>query len=144
MLKEVWKHFTTTLMLLGHQPLAFDEMLSGVPDYFVARRSPLGKVVRGTPYVCLIVEAKKDNFDEGWGQCLAAMVAAQKLNQDTDQTIYGIVSNGRVWEFGQLLASRFTHEPRLFTIQDLDELHGAVNFIFWQCQQQLAGQPCPV
>ena len=38
--------------------------------FFFAKRSPLGPV-RDRPYV-LFVEAKKDDFDAGWGQCLAA------------------------------------------------------------------------
>lgn len=139
-LKEVWKAYTGTLMLWGHQPLIYDEDLSGVPDYFLAKRSPLGKVVRGSPYVLLVVEAKKDNFDEGWGQCCAALVAAQKLNQTVDQAVYGVVSNGRVWEFGQLLSSRFTRDTRLFTLQDLDGLFSALNFVLAQCQQQVAHQ----
>jgi hypothetical protein len=139
LLKEVWKDYTGVLMLRGHEPLYHGEILCAVPDYLVTRKSPLGKVVRAAPYVLLVVEAKKDNFEEGWGQCLAAMVAAQKLNKDLAQTVYGIVTNGRGWEFGQLQAVWFTHDPRLFPFQELEQLFAAVNFIFGQCQEQLLG-----
>jgi hypothetical protein len=78
----------------------------------------------------LFVEAKKDNFDAAWGQCLAAMLAAQKLNAPAHQTIFGGVSNGRVWYFSKLEASQMTQDPRAFTIDDLTELFGALNFLF--------------
>lgn len=143
-LKEVWKPYTGSLMLWGHQPLVYDEDLSGVPDYLVAKRSPLGKVVRGSPHMLLVVEAKKDNFEEGWGQCLAALVAAQKLNQPGDQVVYGVVSNGRVWELGQLHAALFSREVRLFTLQDLDGLFAALNYLFARCKEQVLSQPLTV
>jgi len=143
-LKEVWKSYTGSLQLWGHEPLHFDEDLSGVPDYFVARRSPLGKMMRHVPpYVLLVVEAKRDYFEEGWGQCLAAMLAAQKLNQEPELLVFGGVTNGRAWEFGKLRAASFTQDGRLFTLDDLEQLFGALHFIFKECQRQILGQPCP-
>jgi len=144
-LKEIWKSYTGILQLWGHEPLNFDENLSGVPDYFVARRSPLGKMMRHVPpYVLMVVEAKRDNFEEGWGQCLAAMLAAQKLNQDPELAVYGAVSNGRVWEMGKLHTALFTQDGRLFTLDNLEQLFGALHFIFTECQRQAVSQPCPV
>ena len=55
-----------------------------------------------------MVEAKKDNFEEGWGQCLAELVAAQKLNNNQHNLVYGVVSNGKMWEFGNLQDNLFT------------------------------------
>jgi hypothetical protein len=67
--------------LIGsHQPLNYDNNLSGVPNYVVAQRSIRGKVILEKPYV-IFVEAKEDNFEEAWGQCLAEMLAAQKMNK---------------------------------------------------------------
>jgi hypothetical protein len=137
-LKEVWKSYLNDFVLWSHQPLSADGDLCGTPDYMLAQRSPLGREILEQPYV-LIVEAKKDDPSRGWGQCLAAMVAAQRLNAQPDQVIYGITSNGRSWEFGKLQASHFTRELRLFTLSDLDELCGAVHFVFAQCRLQLLG-----
>src|SRR5262249_32417402 len=95
-LQEVWLSHRDVLMIWSHVSFTADKTLTGFPDYFVAKRSPLGPIVRDRPYV-LFVEAKKDDFDAGWGQCLAAMLAAQKLNEEPDGVIYGGVSNGRVW-----------------------------------------------
>ncbi len=50
----------------------------------------------------MLVEAKQDNFEAGWAQCLAEMIAAQRLNETAQIIIYGIVSNGNLWQFGKL------------------------------------------
>ena len=47
-------------------------------DSFISTRSELGKLVVGTPLI-MLVEAKKNDFEIGWGQCLAELVAAQKI-----------------------------------------------------------------
>lgn len=64
LLKEIWKLHKEQLMLWSHEPLKYDEDLSGVPDYLIAQKSPLGKLVFEQPYL-MVVEAKKDNFTEG-------------------------------------------------------------------------------
>ena len=43
------------------------------------------------------MEAKQNNFTEGWGQCLAELVAAQKLNKNNQIPIHGIVTDGELW-----------------------------------------------
>jgi len=69
--------------------------LSGTPDAVVAkgRRSP--KI----PYFCFH-EYKKENEPKGdpQGQCLAAMLVAQELNNNK-KPIYGVVVKGKIWEF---------------------------------------------
>lgn len=142
-LKEVWKAYTDDLMLWSHVALEYDQDLSGTPDYFVARKSPLGQWVVDKPYL-LLVEAKKDDFTRGWAQCLAAMLAAQKRNDRPEQTLFGITTNGRFWEFGQLRAATFLRNRRPYILQDLDQLCAALHYVFDQCRQQVAGQPCPV
>ncbi len=139
-LKDVWKSFADDLVLWSHMPLSYDSDLSGTPDYFVARRSPLGSPVLDKPYL-VVVEAKKDDFARGWAQCLAALLAAQKLNDLPEQTLYGITSTGRVWEFGKLQAATLTRNKHLYALQDLDQVCGAVHYVFDQCRQQIVGQP---
>lgn len=135
-LREVWKNYLDDLMVWSHQPIFFDAELSGTPDYFVARRSPLGPDVVDKPYL-MVVEAKKDDFELGWGQCLAAMVAALKINQVPEQTVYGIATTGVAWEFAKLKGDQFTRDLRVFTLADLAQLLGAVHYHFEQCKQEL-------
>jgi hypothetical protein len=83
-LKEVWKNYRSNFILWSHQTLVYNENLSGIPDYILAKRSPLGTVVFDKPYF-ILVEAKKESaFDEGWGQCLAEMIAVQRLNNEPE------------------------------------------------------------
>lgn len=142
-IEEIWRPYADELTLWSHVPLCYDDDLSGTPDYFLARRSPLGDSVQDIPYL-LVVEAKKDDFARGWGQCMAAMLAAQKLNELTEPTLYGITTNGRVWEIGRLEATVLTRDERLFFLRNLDELCAALNYIFEQCRLQVSTQPCPM
>ncbi|MEM6402383.1 MAG: hypothetical protein AAF757_19515, partial [Cyanobacteria bacterium P01_D01_bin.116] len=59
----------------------------------------------------------------------------QRLNDNFDNDIFGIVSNGKVWQFGKLKLDIFTRNKNLYVIQDLDKLFGAVNYIFQQCEK---------
>jgi len=77
-----------------------------------------------------IVKAKKDNFEEGWGQCLAELLTAQKLNSQQDARIFGIVSNGKLWEFAQLKDNVFTKNSPPYLLDELKLLMGIVNFVF--------------
>ena len=65
------------------------------------------------------------------------MIAAQRLNEDPQMTVFGIVSNGDRWQFGKLETDTFTRNITLYSIQELDKLFAAVNYIFRQCELQL-------
>jgi hypothetical protein len=133
-LKEAWKPYSDSLLLWSHAPLGLHEPLVGVPDYYFSRRSPLG-MVRDAPYV-LVVQAKKDDFETGWGHCLAAMLAAQQLNGQPPRTIYGCVTNGFAWEFGRLHDQEFTQELHRFSLDDLPTLLAVWNYVFAQAKEQ--------
>ena len=135
-LKEVWKPYSSKFTLWSHQSLNYDENLSGFPEYILAKRSELGKIVFDKPYF-LLVEAKQDKFEEGWGQCLAEMIAAQRLNNNQEIIIFGIVSNGKIWQCGKLQENIFTKNEIFYTIQRLEQLFAVINYIFKQCELQL-------
>ncbi|NJO73512.1 MAG: hypothetical protein HC833_06930 [Leptolyngbyaceae cyanobacterium RM1_406_9] len=135
-LKEIWKIYADKFILWSHKYLSCDANLSGFPEYILARKSPLGKIVFDKPYFVL-VEAKQDDFDGAWGQCLAEMIAAQRLNELPELTIFGITSNGSFWQFGKLKESNFTRNRIFYSIQSLEQLFAAVNYVFQQCELQL-------
>jgi hypothetical protein len=136
-LTEIWQSYVTTLRLWSHAPLEFDAMLSGVPDYIIAAQSELGSAVFGDP-ILVTVEAKRDDFDLGWGQCAAEMLAAQKLNGErTNVHIFGIVTNGITWEFGCLFGSTLTREIAVYSISKVGDLFGALSFIMEECAKQV-------
>jgi hypothetical protein len=85
----------------------------------------------------LLVEAKQDDIEKDWAQCLNKMIAAQCLNQSETIVVYGIVSNGDRWQFANLSGNTFTRNITHYGIQDLDPLFAVINWIFSQCNRQL-------
>lgn len=132
-LKEVWKQYRKNFILWSHQALNCDANLNGFPEYILAQKSPLGKLVFDRPYF-VIIEAKQDDFEAGWAQCLAEAIAAQRLNDKPEQDVFGIVSNGKLWQFGKLKTNVFTLNKKSYLIDDLDKLFAAINYVFQQCE----------
>ena len=134
-LREAYKKYAEDFSLWSHRFVKYDERLTGTPDYFISKRSELGKTVLGKPLL-LMAEAKKNDFDEGWAQCLAEMVAAQKINE-SNLTIFGCVTDGQVWQFGKLEKDIYTYNEKLFTLDETAELLGAWDFIFSVMKKQI-------
>ena len=128
-LKEIYKAYAENYALWIKKAIVYDETLNGTPDYLISTRSELGIPVVGTPLI-ILVEAKKNDFEQGWGQCLSELVAAQKINEDADFPVYGIVSDGTLWQFGQLIGDAFTRNRTSVTMDNLPILFGAVNAVF--------------
>ena len=141
-LLQVWKDFLDTLFLYSHRSWNVDEELSCIPDYLITAISKYGAPIVGTP-VLVAIEAKKDNFEEAWGQCAAAMHAAQYANENRYLKIYGIVSNGEQWEFACLENNTFIRNSDFFNILDLDKLYSALHFILEDCKKQLQAHVLP-
>lgn len=118
-LREVYKAFHDRYSFWIQKPMVYNEQLNGVPDYMFATKSALGKTVFETPLL-VVVEVKKNDFEQGWGQCLAELVVAQKINEDTARPVYGIVTDSELWKFGKLEG---------YTIGDLKELFGALHAV---------------
>ena len=127
-LREVYKTFTDRYTLWSHKSITYDAKLNGTPDYLFSTKSELGKTVLGFPIV-IVVEAKKNDFREGWGQCLAELIAVQKLNKTEELPVYGIVTDGELWQFGKLVADEFTKSKLRITITDLDKIFGTISFL---------------
>ncbi len=99
--------------------------LIGEPDYLIAQKNKYGGMAR--PVLC-VIEAKKDNFDEGWTQALAEMVASSFLGATT---CYAIVTTGVLWQFGKLDNSVFTIDSRAISATtELQRVFNTINWIF--------------
>ncbi len=109
--------------------MRYDDDLMGTPDYIIATRSPLGKTVLTMP-ILIVVEAKRNDFEQGWGQCLAELVAAQKLNENEALPVYGIVTDGKRWEFGKFIHDQFMQNSRGYSVDQLAQLFGVLQQIF--------------
>jgi hypothetical protein len=127
-IREVYKSFVDKYSLWSHKSISYDDQLNGTPDYIISTKSELGKTVLGLPVV-LVAEAKQNNFIEGWGQCLAELVAAQKINEQETIAVYGIVTDGELWQFGKLMSNIFTKHNTSLTINSIDNLFQAIGYL---------------
>jgi hypothetical protein len=128
-LREAYKKFASQFSLWVQKSITYNDNLSGTPDYIVSKRSALGKTVLEFPLL-MVAEAKKNDFEQGWAQCLAELVAAQKLNDNEKMPVYGIVTDGKYWEFGKLEGRIFTKNLENFSVDDLPELLGVLDLVF--------------
>nr|VFJ89477.1 MAG: hypothetical protein BECKH772A_GA0070896_1001516 [Candidatus Kentron sp. H]VFJ91014.1 MAG: hypothetical protein BECKH772B_GA0070898_1001316 [Candidatus Kentron sp. H]VFJ97328.1 MAG: hypothetical protein BECKH772C_GA0070978_1001216 [Candidatus Kentron sp. H] len=126
--REVYKHYCRTTSLWVRKPIAFDDKLNGTPDYIVSRRSELGKTVLEHPLL-IVAEAKRNDFEQGWAQCLSELIAARNLNL-SERAVYGIVTDGKLWEFGRLEGDVFTKNTDSPTLTPLPGLFGALHAVF--------------
>jgi hypothetical protein len=141
-LRSVWLNsFLDELLLWSHTEFEVTDVFSVTPDYVFSERSlQYGTEALEKPVV-IVTQAKKDNFQDEWAQCLAEMVAAQMLNNNPQLTIYGIVTNGIQWELGKLkdkILSKDYNVNLTLTIADLDKLYTALYYILTDCKRQLS------
>ena len=110
--------------------------LIGIPDYLIAPSSNIG--TRFTQPVICIAEAKKENFNEGWAQVLAEMIAAQRFNQNEQLQIDGIVTTGNFWQFGKLVGKVFTMEIVDYAaLENLNKLLNILNWIMFEAKNRI-------
>jgi len=127
-IREVYKNFIEHYTIWSHKSIRYDDKLTGTPDYLISTKSELGKTVLGLP-ILVVVEAKQNNFIEGWGQCLAELLAAQKMGENEENFVYGIVTDGELWQFGKLQFNLFTKHKTGIAVTDLNKLFGAIGFL---------------
>lgn len=120
--------------------------LTGEPDYCVTKED----VVPKAPY-CIIVEAKQKDFDEGWGQSLAAMKGAQIVNQrlsSRDISIYGVVTTGEEWQWGKLTIDSTTARGQFLVYpqtpinvleneEKVNRVLGLLHIVFEECEKNI-------
>jgi len=114
----------------------------GNADYVIAER----KDYLETPFLS-IVEAKKDDFEQGLAQCLVEMQACQWKNRQVGRNIdvMGIVTNGQGWIFYKLSAANSqineVWETGLYSSDEISRLLGAIQYIFQECEKNLSVLP---
>ena len=135
-LHQAWKRHRK-LKLWSHRSLVYDRELYGEPDYLVSAmiEGVIDKLIN-KPFLA-VAEAKKEDFARGWAQCLAEMIACQKINEDESAVIYGIVPTGLVWEFGKLEQEIFTKHIVSYSISAPNKIFGILDFIFAECEKQI-------
>jgi hypothetical protein len=103
------------------------EGLRGTCD-FILSKSPALPTVQAPAF--MMVEAKKNDIEEGLGQCAAEMVAAQIFNrrEGTEiSPIYGCVTTGESWQFLRLTGSILEIDRNRYFIDRLEDILGILN-----------------
>lgn len=138
-LQHAWQRHPH-LALWSHQKITYDNQLFGEPDYLIsAWRDEVISELINTPLLA-VAEAKRQDFDSGWGQCLAAQIACQKINQNDNLTVYGIVSTGIIWEFGKLEGNTFTRHSLSYTISEPSRVFGLLDHLFAECEKMSSSE----
>lgn len=122
-----------TLKIWKGAPLESDIAIGAV-DYLLAEN----RAYLQAPFVC-VVEAKKDDFTQGLAQCLVEMQACAWQNTQINRVmdVFGIVSNGSVWQFYRFLVSGQVQETLPYAIAQQTLVLGAIRHIFQECLNQL-------
>jgi hypothetical protein len=103
--------------------------LNGICDFIISRSSNQIKV--SAPVIAL-VEAKKGVLKDGWGQCIAEMLAANKFNEHRKKSIeymYGIVTSGNSWQFLRMKEQTVIIDPDEYTIGSIEKLLAILNWM---------------
>jgi len=114
---HVWSHVTYNVDK--------EKGLVGEPDYLIA--SMTEQALMSVPPIC-VIEAKQDQFEEGWAQALAEMIAASSQGLEI---CYGVVTTGKAWEFAKLENNVFTKDPNQISATDnLQKVFDTLNWLF--------------
>ncbi len=132
--------------------------LAGIPDFILA--PPLRGLKRFKyPIVCL-GEAKRNDFDKGWGQVGAEMYAAQLANierkiEDKNKNnekfndvdikksvknipIFGLVTDGKDWEFGIFVNDKITiNKSKIVALGNLQKVFDSLNWLIKNAHQNM-------
>jgi hypothetical protein len=103
--------------------------LNGICDFLISKSSD--QLTLNAPVLAL-VEAKKGILEDGWGQCIAEMVAAKKFNESKGRPIsfiYGIVTSGSLWHFLQLQENLVLLDPNEYSLSPIEKLLALLNWM---------------
>lgn len=92
---------------------------------FAFTRNPHAYLLE-TP-ILATVEAKKQDFEAGFVQCVAQLIGIQKLNEQEQKalpTLFGCVSTGYEWQFLKLEGRNVTTETDRLPIEEIGKILG--------------------
>jgi len=95
-------HYTRSQLRIEY-PFVVNDWLKGSLDYFVRANNTF-----------LVVEAKNDDLARGFTQLSAELIALDQGSDIEQSILYGAVTTGDIWKFGQL----YRAEKRI--VQDLN------------------------
>jgi hypothetical protein len=98
--------------------------LEGQCDYIISLNPEQFYI---TAPIITVVEAKKENIIQGFGQCIATMYAATIFNQRENNHlpyVYGVVTTGTIWKFIKLLENNAYIDVDEYYLNEIEQLIG--------------------
>lgn len=106
-------HYTQATLNIEY-PVAVSNQLKGSLDYFLQNDQTF-----------LVVEAKNEDLERGFVQLAIEMIAIDQWIESEQPILYGAISTGNIWQFGQFNRQTrvVTQDLNLFRVPaDLDDL----------------------
>lgn len=133
-LQEVRRIFDRKISLFSGREFSVDPILdlTGYVDFLLGRSSE--QLIIEAP-VIVVVEAKKADLNEGLGQCVAEMLAAQRFNEAAENsipTVYGCISSGTQWRFLKLEKAVVTVDLIDYPLLPIEQILG---FLVWMVRE---------
>jgi hypothetical protein len=103
--------------------------LNGFCDFLFSRSE--NRLTIDAP-VLMLVEAKRGELENGLGQCVAEMLAAQIYNEAQEQVmpvIYGCVTSGKLWQFLKLEGNNITVDLTNYPVMPVQKILGILKWM---------------
>jgi hypothetical protein len=101
-----------------------DRGLKGECDFLLGQTAPSPALQ--SPRL-VVVEAKKNDIEEGIGQCAAQMVGIRLYNEQEQQpvkVVHGCVTTGEAWQFLRLDGIQLIVDAERYYIHEVDKILG--------------------
>ena len=131
LLGDFWSRYHSQISLFSGVDFDADPaaQLTGDCDFILTRAPQQPQII--SP-VMVILEAKRENINDGLGQCIAGMLGAQRFNQRNNtpiDPIYGCVTTGSLWKFLKLSGKTVAFDPGEYYYSQPELLLGILTHI---------------
>ena len=129
-LMELNQHVNISFFLENTFNIDSSKGLTGNPDGIISYSDNQLYI---TSPVVVLVEAKKSDLGSGLAQCIAEMEAARIFNEKEDNnipTVYGVVTDGALWQFLSLKDNIAIVDSYLYHFGDGSQIVGILKSFF--------------
>ena len=134
-LMELNRHIDISFFLHNTFNVDSDRGLTGNPDGLISKSDNQLYI---TSPVVVLVEAKKSDLSSGLAQCIAEMEAARIFNEQEENPvspIYGVVTDGVLWQFLALENSVAVIDSFFYQFEDGGKIVGILKHLIDNCKQ---------
>jgi hypothetical protein len=131
-LRELLRHSQYSFSLFSGTTLDADQEqgLTGECDFIFANKPDLLYVLEAPIFT--LIEAKKDDIEDGLGQCAAQMLGASIYNRKDGypiETIFGCVTSGFEWLFLRLDEKHLNIDTQRYFLNEPEKILGILQAI---------------